>query len=78
MAYLASGQTLNPIAILINPIGLIIYIFGNLLALALEGLVVFVQDLRLHLYEMFSKFYLGTGRKYSPVMSYIKISFKKA
>lgn len=51
-----------------------ILIIGNLLAIALEGLIVFIQDMRLHFYEMFSKFYEGRGRKFEPVMSYIELT----
>ncbi|BDB97397.1 V-type ATP synthase subunit I [Saccharolobus caldissimus] len=72
MAYLVAPST-NTISVLINPIAIIILIIGNLLAIGLEGLVVFIQDLRLHFYEMFSKFYEGRGRKFEPVMSYVSL-----
>jgi len=72
MAYLVAPST-NTIGVLINPIAIIILIIGNLLAIGLEGLVVFIQDLRLHFYEMFSKFYEGRGRKFEPVMSYVSL-----
>lgn len=36
-------------------------IFGNILILGLEGLIVFIQALRLEYYEMFSKYYKGDG-----------------
>ncbi|HOQ62215.1 MAG TPA: V-type ATPase 116kDa subunit family protein, partial [Vicinamibacterales bacterium] len=39
---------------------------GNLLILALEGLIVFVQCMRLEYYEFFSKFFEGGGKRYSP------------
>lgn len=42
-------------------------IFGNLFVIALEGLVVGIQGIRLHFYEMFSKFYDGGGKPYEPV-----------
>lgn len=51
----------------------IIVALGNLLAIALEGLIVFIQDMRLHFYEMFSKFYEGAGRKFEPVMNYVEL-----
>jgi len=44
----------------------IIYSIGNLLAMTLEAVIAFAHTLRLHLYEMFSKFYRGTGRIYEP------------
>ncbi|WP_171714495.1 V-type ATP synthase subunit I [Acidianus sp. RZ1] len=52
-------------------IGGIIVVLGNLLAIALEGLIVFIQDMRLHFYEMFSKFYEGRGKKFEPVAAYV-------
>jgi V/A-type H+-transporting ATPase subunit I len=39
---------------------------GNLLVMILEGLIVFVQTLRLHWVEWFGKFYEGTGFPFSP------------
>ena len=41
-------------------------IFGNLLVMVIEGLIVFVQTLRLHWVEWFSKFYEGSGLPFSP------------
>ncbi len=41
-------------------------LFGNLLLIFLEGLVVFIQSLRLEFYEFFSKFYSGDGREFKP------------
>ena len=39
----------------------------NLLVFAFEGLIVYVQSLRLHLYEFFSKFYVGTGTEFNSI-----------
>ncbi|ACP38318.1 V-type ATP synthase subunit I [Saccharolobus islandicus] len=72
MAYLVAPST-TTIGVLLNPIAIVILIIGNLLAIGLEGLVVFIQDLRLHFYEMFSKFYEGRGRKFEPVMAYVSL-----
>lgn len=44
----------------------IIIVVGNLGVIALEGLIVFIHDLRLHFYEWFSKFYKGTGTEFHP------------
>lgn len=74
MAFLAVGSPVSLLTVFINPIGLIILIIGNLLAIALEGLIVFIQDMRLHFYEMFSKFYEGRGRKFEPVMAYVELT----
>ncbi len=41
-------------------------IAGNLLVMILEGLIVFVQTLRLHWVEWFSKFYEGSGLSFAP------------
>ena len=43
-----------------------IAIFGNLLVIGLEGLIVGIQVLRLGFYEMFSRFYDGGGREFKP------------
>lgn len=42
-------------------------ILGNATIVALEGLIVFIQTLRLEYYEFFSKFYRGGGRAFRPV-----------
>lgn len=44
-----------------------ILILGNVIIIGLEGLVVFIQALRLEYYELFSKFYKGDGIEYRPV-----------
>ncbi|MCX7828497.1 MAG: hypothetical protein N2315_04720 [Thermanaerothrix sp.] len=44
-----------------------ILIAGNLVIVGLEGLIVFIQTLRLEYYEFFSKFYRGGGRSFRPV-----------
>lgn len=52
----------------------------NILIILLEGMIVFIQDLRLHLYEWFTKFYGGTGipfRQLSPVTIRSEIEWKK-
>jgi len=56
----------------------IIYALGNLLDIGLESIVAFAHTLRLHLYEMFGKFYLGVGRPYEPLKPpLIRIEIKK-
>ena len=49
--------------------GVIVMIFGNLLVIALEGLLVGVQSLRLEYYEMFSRFFSGSGKEFKPAGS---------
>nr|WP_072514978.1 V-type ATPase 116kDa subunit family protein [Ndongobacter massiliensis] len=40
-------------------------IVGNIVILGLEGLIVFIQSLRLEYYEMFSKYYVGDGHPFT-------------
>ena len=47
----------------------LIVIGGNIFVCAMEGLIVGIQVLRLEYYEMFSRFYKGTGRKFEPFRS---------
>ena len=46
---------------------LFVIILGNVLVIALEGLLTGIQALRLEYYEMFSRFYEGGGRPFVPV-----------
>jgi V/A-type H+/Na+-transporting ATPase subunit I len=46
--------------------GIVGAVFGNILVMILEGLIVFVQTLRLHWVEWFGKFYEGTGHPFAP------------
>ena len=48
-----------------NPNWLVI-ILGNLFVCGMEGLIVGIQVLRLEYYELFSRFYQGTGRPFKP------------
>ncbi len=45
----------------------IILFVGNLLIIALEGLVVTIQAIRLEFYEFFSRFFRPTGVRYQPI-----------
>ena len=44
----------------------IIIVLGNLFVCCMEGLIVGIQVLRLEYYELFSRFYHGTGREFRP------------
>jgi len=44
----------------------LILVLGNVLVIALEGLVAGIQALRLNYYEFFSKFYEGNGIPFRP------------
>lgn len=46
---------------------LVVIVIGNLFVMALEGLIVGIQVLRLEFYELFSRFYGGKGVAYSPL-----------
>ena len=46
---------------------ILVLILGNLFIVGLEGLIVFIQVLRLEYYEFFSKFYRGGGNVFNPV-----------
>ena len=45
----------------------IILLVGNIVIVCLEGLIVFIQTLRLEYYEFFGKFYKGGGSAFKPV-----------
>lgn len=47
----------------------LVVILGNLFVCGMEGLIVGIQVLRLEYYEIFSRFYKGTGRKFEPFRS---------
>ena len=42
-------------------------ILGNVLVIALEGLVVSIQTVRLEYYEFFTKFFRGGGERFQPL-----------
>ena len=42
------------------------FFLGNIIIIGLEGLVVFIQGLRLFYYELFSKYYTGDGILFTP------------
>ena len=44
----------------------VILIFGNIFVIAVEGLLTAIQVLRLEFYEMFSRFYGGDGKPFTP------------
>lgn len=52
---------------------MLVVVLGNIFVLGVEGLMVAIQVLRLEYYEMFSRFYQGTGREFKPFLK----SYKK-
>jgi V/A-type H+-transporting ATPase subunit I len=47
-----------------------VFVIVNIIIIVMELFVSFIQTMRLHYYEIFSKFYKGTGRPFTP-MSFI-------
>ena len=56
-------------------INIIAVVLGNLFVCGMEGLIVGIQVLRLEYYELFSRFYKGTGREFRP---YGRVEKRKA
>ena len=45
----------------------IIFVIGNLFVMAMEGMIVAIQIIRLEFYEIFSRFYVSGGKEYVPI-----------
>jgi V/A-type H+-transporting ATPase subunit I len=45
----------------------LVFVAGNAVMIALEGLIVSIQGVRLVYYEFFSRFYEGAGLEYRPL-----------
>ena len=62
MAFHALGQMLG------SSIGnIFMIVLGNIFIVCLEGLIVFIQAIRLEYYELFSKYFNGEGINYEPL-----------
>jgi V/A-type H+-transporting ATPase subunit I len=48
-----------------------VFVLMNIIIIVMELFVAFIQTMRLHYYEIFSKFYKGTGKPFKP-MSFIR------
>ncbi|MGC8661562.1 MAG: V-type ATP synthase subunit I [Nitrososphaeria archaeon] len=70
MVHVILMHTLNQTAAL-GAISIPLLIFGNLGIMALEGLIVYIQSLRLHVYEWFTKFYTGSGKRFMPISRFL-------
>ncbi len=46
--------------------GFAVSLFGNVIVIVLEGMIVAIQVIRLQYYEFFSKFFTETGREFQP------------
>lgn len=51
-------------------------VLGNVIIIGLEGLIVFIQGLRLEYYELFSKYFDGIGYEYNPIL--LRMQYKKS
>ena len=60
-AGLASGGTNTGISYWV------VVVIGNIVVILMEGFIVFIQTMRLHFYEFFSKFFSGGGSSYEPL-----------
>lgn len=62
IAFAAMANMMN------NGVGSVfMYVLGNIIIIGLEGLIVFIQGLRLEYYELFSKYYQGSGVPFNPI-----------
>ncbi len=63
-----------------SPTALVLIVGGQIGIMLIEGLIVYIQSLRLHLYEYFTKWYEGGSQPFKqlvPEMVYNKYSWKK-
>ena len=63
-----------------SPTALVLIVGGQLGIMMIEGLIVYIQSLRLHLYEFFTKWYEGGSQPFKqlvPEMVYNTFSWKK-
>jgi len=80
LVHIALLMVLNRALELPLGVALPMLIVFNILIMLLEGLIVYIQDLRLHLYEWFTKFYEGSGiifRRIQPKTTYVDIEWEK-
>jgi V/A-type H+-transporting ATPase subunit I len=74
------GNLIQGEGVLIDIISIIGLIFGNVIVILIEGLLVFINTMRLHYYEFFFKFFQGSGIEYFPFYldsDYSIITFSK-
>ena len=83
IALLISIQALSGLVqgegILFDILRLLGLVLGNIIVILLEGILVFINTIRLHFYEFFFKFYKGTGTEFFPFYldnTYSKITFR--
>ncbi|MFX0002029.1 MAG: V-type ATP synthase subunit I [Candidatus Hodarchaeota archaeon] len=74
------GNLIQGVGIGFDILNLIGAIFGNMVVILIEGLLVFINTMRLHYYEFFFKFFQGSGIEYFPFYlddNYSFISFTR-
>lgn len=67
MAFQTLGQMVGN-----KPGNFIVLLIGNIIIIGLEGLIVFIQSLRLEYYELFSKYFTGNGYDFIPAKVNLK------
>ncbi len=60
------GNLIQGVGLGFEILNLIGSIFGNIIVILIEGLLVFINTMRLHYYEFFFKFFQGSGIEYFP------------
>ena len=61
-------------------LGIALLVGGNIGIIMIEGLIVYIQAIRLHLYEWFPKWYEGEGKEFKkiiPQMLYTSLLWEK-
>jgi vacuolar-type H+-ATPase subunit I/STV1 len=66
VAITAMGNLVQGDGIVYDIVNIVGSVFGNMIVILLEGLLVFINAIRLHFYEFFFKFYQGSGVNYIP------------
>ena len=61
--------TLSTEALRMGILGIVAGVLGNVAVMAIEAVMVYIQDLRLHVYEWLSNFYSGSGTPFEPLTS---------
>ena len=76
IAHVALMSAISDIANLTHNVfaKILIFVVGNVLVIALEGLSAGIQSLRLNYYEFFTKFFVGDGKVYNPLSLHSKSS----
>lgn len=59
-----------------NGYNLAVLVIGNIIVILMEGLVVGIQALRIQFYELFSRYYEGSGREFVSTRSELKHSLR--